>query len=179
MGRVVSRKHVERLCVGSGAMCRGIGTWLLPGTFSGALKRFAGAILLAWLVAGILLRTTGLIWIAVAAWVIRSWILGRRDERKQDNESSFVQMVRDLIGERNGVLLREILDFLHKVDPRITFEDLRKQCEELSIPIRDTLNVEGERSPGIHVEDLEAVWEVDPTPPPPVGEPLPHDADQH
>lgn len=80
-----------------------------------------------------------------------------------------MQYVRDRIGDRNGVLLAELLAGLHAAEMHLDWDvtALRRVVERLGIPVRDKIKVSGDTSVGVHVDDLTHVWDVRVTAPPP------------
>jgi hypothetical protein len=111
-----------------------------------------------------------LLWLVVGLWLAAAWRAGRGIEEEARNEERFVQWVRDVIGDRNGVLLAELLAAWHEAGLNLDWDvaQVRSICERLGIPVRDKINVGKSVSVGVHVEDLTRVWDVQVTPPPPV-----------
>ncbi|RDG37938.1 hypothetical protein [Streptomyces corynorhini] len=85
----------------------------------------------------------------------------------------FVLDLAQLIGTRNGVLLRTVAEHWHQadVDPAYGIPDVRAQCAALGIPIRPTLKTPWGVSPGVHRDDFRAALQaLASTPPEPSPE---------
>lgn len=129
-----------------------------------------------WVAGGILLAARGTLWALLAAWCIAAWRTGRRIEREERAEAAFVQWIYERIGDRNGVLIAELLDGLHQSGMHKEWDAaaLRGVVERLGIPVRDSLKVGGTVSTGVHIDDLTDVWDVHTNPPPaPADSPSP------
>lgn len=81
----------------------------------------------------------------------------RTAEAPTDDE--LLRALADLIGTRNGVLLRDVVAAFHKAGVRTSWgiPELRAQCERLRIPIKASLQVGKFTSKGVHREGLKAV----------------------
>ncbi|MGY4903304.1 hypothetical protein [Streptomyces sp. 900116325] len=121
-----------------------------------------------WVAGGIVLAARGTLWALLGVWCIAAWRTGRRIEREERAEAAFVQWIYERIGDRNGVLIAELLDGLHQSGMHKEWDaaTLRGVVERLGIPVRDSLKVGGAVSTGVHIDDLTAVWDVHTTPPP-------------
>lgn len=128
-----------------------------------------------WVVGGIVLAARGALWVLLVVWCIAAWRTGRRIEREERAEAAFVQWIYERIGDRNGVLVAELVEGLHQSDMHRDWDAsvLRGVIERLGIPVRDSLKVDGTVSTGVHVDDLTSVWDVQLTPPPAQERPLP------
>ncbi|MFD3517727.1 hypothetical protein [Streptomyces sp. NPDC058657] len=73
-------------------------------------------------------------------------------------DAEFITTVTDLIGTRNGVLLRTIVEHYHEtgVDPAWGIPEVRAICTRLGIPVRDRLNTRSGLSVGVHGEAFRA-----------------------
>ncbi|WP_327246563.1 hypothetical protein [Streptomyces sp. NBC_01320] len=127
-----------------------------------------------WVAGGIVLAARSTMWALLAVWCIAAWRTGHRVERAEAAEAAFVQWIYGRIGNRNGVLVAELLDGLHQSGMHKEWDAaaLRGVIERLGIPVRDSLRVGGFVSTGVHVDDLTAAWDVHITPPP-TAEPNP------
>lgn len=133
--------------------------------------RLAAAMVGGWIAGGVVLAERRILWLVLVAWCVAAWRTGRRVEREEAAEAAFVQWIRDRIGDRNGVLVAELLTALHAAGMHKDWDAavLREVIERLGIPVRDSLKVAGDVSTGVHVDDLTAVWDVHATPPPAEG----------
>lgn len=160
-------RHARLIWDGSAGLWWRYCRWLGNGPWRTVAGRLLGTVALGWMVGGMLVAAPGLMWPVTAAWLVAAWRTGRTEERQERNELAFVQLVRNLIADRNGVLLAEVAAVLQERNPAVTIGHVREQCEALDIPVRDRLKVDGRVSVGVHVEDLTAVWGVQPSAPPP------------
>jgi hypothetical protein len=137
--------------------------------------RLVALVVGCWVVGGIVLAARGTLWGLLVVWCVAAWRTGRRIEREEQAEAEFVQWIYERIGDRNGVLVAELLDGLHQSGMHRDWDAsvLRGVIERLGISVRDSLKVDGTVSTGVHVDDLTAVWDVQVTPPPPQEQPLP------
>ncbi|MFI5808999.1 hypothetical protein [Streptomyces sp. NPDC051561] len=91
-------------------------------------------------------------------------------------DAEFITAVAELIGTRNGVLLRDIVELYHEtgVDPAWGIPEVRAICTRLGIPVRDRLNTRSGLSVGVHGEAFRAALSTlaepltNPPPEPPV-----------
>ncbi|MFE9853568.1 MULTISPECIES: hypothetical protein [Streptomyces] len=117
----------------------------------------------------------GVLWWICGIWTLASFRAGLRAERQDAADATFLQLVRDLIGDHNGVHLARIVTALNApLDKDTTpweFDTLRVELDRLTVPVRDSLKVEGDVSPGIHLDDLTSVCDLQVTPPPGEGSP--------
>lgn len=138
--------------------------------------RLVAAAVVCWVAGGIVLAERRILWLVLVGWCVAAWRTGRSIERQEAAEAEFVQWIRDRIGDRNGVLVAELLAGLHAARMHQDWDaaTLRQVVERLGIPVRDSLKVGGTVSTGVHVDDLTTAWDVHPTPPPPdSGNPSP------
>lgn len=168
------RRHVDRLAVGTLALLRQFGGWLLPGTWQTAAARLVGSALGTGFALTVIERAPVLLWPAFAAWAVAAWCTGRADERRRRAEAELVLLLDDMIGPRNGVLLVDVLTALHAKELLTDWDvrQLRAAVERVGVRVRDSLKVEGRVSVGVHREDLDAVLAPLPartTAPPPPG----------
>lgn len=163
------RRHVSLLAAGAGGQRREWASWVGCGHARTALARLAGSMAAVWAVGALVWHTPGLMWPLTGGWLVAVWRRGRDVERQQDAEAAFVQFLRDRIGDRNGVLLVELLAGLHAAEMHLDWDvtALRGVVERLGIPVRDKIKVSGATSVGVHVDDLTHVWDVVVMPPPP------------
>lgn len=167
------RRHVDRLAIGTRALLRQFGGWLLPGVWRTALARVVGSTVAAGFALTVVGRAPVLLWPASAAWAVAAWRTGRADERRRRAEAELVQLLDEMIGPRNGVLLADVLAALHAEQLLTDWDvrELRAAVERVGVSVRDSLKVEGRVSVGVHREDLDAVLAPLParatTPPPP------------
>ncbi|MFF3452875.1 hypothetical protein ACFYXH_00855 [Streptomyces sp. NPDC002730] len=161
------RRVLARIAGGSGLLARQFGRWLLPGTGKAAAGRLTGTLAGTWMLGGMALAAPGLMWALAGGWCVAAWRTGAAEARAQAAQAAFVQWIRDQIGDRNGVLLAELLAGLHAADMHLDWDvtDVRAVVERLGIPVRDSLKVAGSVSIGVHVDDLTAVWDVQLSPP--------------
>ena len=166
MNRV--RRVVARITAGAGLLWWQFVAWMLPGRLRNAAGRALGVFAAGWMLGGMLLAARPLLWIAASVGGVAAYRTGRAAERAADAEAAFVQWIRDQIGDRNGVLLAELLAGLHAAEmhPEWDVTDVRAVVERLGIPVRDAIKVSGSVSVGVHVDDLTHAWDVQLTPPP-------------
>jgi hypothetical protein len=159
---------VGLVAAGAGGQRREWASWVGCGHARTALARLAGTAAAAWAAVALVWHTPGLMWPLAGGWLVAVWRRGREVERQRAAEAAFVQYVRDRIGDRNGVLLAELLAGLHAAEMHLEWDvtALRGVVERLGIPVRDKIKVSGEVSVGVHVDDLTHVWDVGVTPPP-------------
>jgi hypothetical protein len=157
------------VAAGAGGQRREWASWVGCGHARTALARLAGSAAAVWAVGALVWHTPGLMWPLAGGWLVAVWRRGREIERQQDAEAAFVQFLRDRIGDRNGVLLAELLAGLHAAEMHLDWDvtALRRVVERLGIHVRDKIKVSGDTSVGVHVDDLTHVWDVGVTPPPP------------
>ena len=157
-------------------VCRGVvdqgeewKAWVGCGRFWPAVRRLAATFIGAWFLSSLVTNAPRLMWLVVGLWLAAVWRTGRDIVREERAETAFVQRLRDLIGDRNGVLLAEVLAEWHDAGLNLDWDVtvVRGICERLGIPVRDAIKVGGSVSIGVHVEDLTRVWDVQVTPPPP------------
>jgi len=168
--------QLRPLATGSGLLARQFGAWLLPGEWRPAVSRLAGCTVATGFACTVLERAPALMWLLSGGWCVTAWRAGQAQERAAQAEADFVQWMYERIGDRNGVLLAELLAALHAADMHRDWDvtDLRAVVERLGIPVRDAIKVSGSVSVGVHVDDLTGVWDVDVAPPPaPSGSPSP------
>lgn len=141
------------------------------------MARLVALVIGCWVVGGIVLAARGTLWVLLVVWCIATWRTGRRIEREERAEAAFIQWIYDRVGDRNGVLVAELVEGMHQSGMHLDWDAsaLRGVIERLGIPVRDSLKVGGVVSTGVHVDDLTAVWDVQVTPPPPREQPLPGD----
>ena len=163
------RRTVRLICKGITAQRRTWTAWVLCGQFAPAVRRLAGTFIAGWFLLSLVLNAPQMLWLATGLWLAATWKAGRAIEEEARNEERFVQWLRDTIGDRNGVLLSELLAAWHEAGLNLDWDvaQVRAICERLEIPVRDKLKVGGVVSVGVHVEDFTRVWEVEVTPPPP------------
>ncbi|MGH3584842.1 MAG: hypothetical protein ACRDQ0_00825 [Pseudonocardia sp.] len=167
------RRHADRLAIGTRALLRQFGRWLLPGAWRTAGARLVGSALGAGFALTVIERAPVLLWPASAAWAGTAWRTGRADERRRRAEAELVLLLDEMIGQRNGVILADVLAALHGEQLLTDWDvhQLRAACERVGVRVRDSLKVDGRVSVGVHREDLDAVLVPLParsaTPPPP------------
>lgn len=167
---------VEAVRRGSGVLAGRFGAWLLPGAVGETVVRWLALLFGAFFVLGTALAAPLTIVPVLAVWwCIAAGRTGRQLLRQEAAEVAFVELLRDAIGDRNGVLLADVLRLLHREQLLLDWDvsDVRARCAELGIPVRDSLKVAGSVSVGVHVTDLTAVWDVGLTPPPVIDNPSP------
>lgn len=164
----VLRRPVRLICKGIADQRRSWAAWILCRQFVPAMRRLAGTGLAGCFLLSLVLNAPQILWPATGLWLAAAYRTGRAIEEEQRNEERFVQWLRDTIGDRNGVLLSELLAAWHEADRNLDWDvaQVRAICERLEIPVRDKLKVGGTVSVGVHVEDLTRVWDVQVTPPP-------------
>ena len=162
------RRFLRLVSKGMATQRRNWVRWVLCRQFLPAVRRLAVTGLAACFLWSMVSNAPRLLWFVVGLWLAAAWRAGRDIEEEARNEERFVQWVRDVIGDRNGVLLSELLDAWHEAGLNLDWEvaQVRGICERLEIPVRAKLNVGGTVSVGVHVEDLMRVWDVQVTPPP-------------
>lgn len=162
------RRTLRLICKGIGTQRKAWTAWVLCRQFLPAVRRLAGTGVAGWFLFSLVSNAPQMLWLAVSLWLAAAWRAGRAIEEEQRNEERFVQWVRDVIGDRNGVLLSELLAAWHEADLNLDWDvaQVRAICERLEIPVRDKLNVGKSVSVGVHVDDLTRVWDVQVTPPP-------------
>lgn len=158
------------LQTGTGVLAHRLVEWLTSAGPVAALRRGFGSAFGLFLVGGIVYAAPVLAVPAVVVFLVAAVRTGREVERQEEAEAGFVQLLADAIGDRNGVLLVDVLLLLHRAGMHTDWRvaDVRAQVEALGIRVRDSLKVGGRVSPGVHREDLSRVWDVDFSPPPPV-----------
>ncbi|HET6353400.1 hypothetical protein [Streptomyces sp.] len=159
---------LTRIVTGSGLLWGQFAAWLIAGRLRETAGRLFGVFAAGWMLGGMLLAARPLLWITAGAWCVAAYRTGRAAERAAAAEAAFVQWIRDQIGDRNGVLLAELLAGLHAEEMHLDWDvtDVRAVVEGLGIPVKDSIKVSGSVSVGVHVDDLTAVWDVQLTPPP-------------
>lgn len=162
------RRTLRLICKGISNQRKAWAAWVLCGRFLPAMRRLAGTGLAGCFLLSLVLNAPRMLWPATGLWLAAAWRAGRAIEEEARNEERFVQWVRDVIGDRNGVLLSELLAAWHEADlnPDWDVAQVRAICERLEIPVRDKLKVGGVVSVGVHVDDFTRVWDVQVTPPP-------------
>lgn len=160
------RRTLRLICKGIGTQRQAWTAWVLCRQFLPAVRRLAATGAAGWFLFSLVLNAPQMLWLATGLWLAAAWRAGRNIEEEQRNEERFVQWVRDVIGDRNGVLLSELLAAWHEAGLNLDWDvaQVRAICERLSIPVRDKLKVGGVVSVGVHVEDLTRVWDVQVTP---------------
>lgn len=161
--------HADRLARGSAALASRYGRWLLPGQARPACARLLGSAGGAWIGAHVLLGAPWTAWPLTGWWCVAAWRTGRAIERRAAAEAAFVQLLANLIGTSTGVLLADVAAALQGADPRIDTAAVRAQCAAAGIPVRDAVRAGGRLSTGVHGDDLRDVWDIHPTPPPPLS----------
>lgn len=117
----------------------------------------------------------GLLWLLVPAALLVAWWAGRGgpnetpEERREEEseeapvevdsaaaEEAFRQLLRDAIGDRNGVLLRDVLVLLHRAGMHPDWEvaDVWSACEHVGVRPRRAVKVGGEGGYGVLRGDL-------------------------
>ncbi|MFD3929701.1 hypothetical protein [Streptomyces sp. NPDC058614] len=160
--------HTDRLALGAAALTRRSGRAFANCPRRELLYRLAAGLFGAWMLGGFVLAERRILWLLLALSLVTAWRAGRTIERQREAESALVQYVRDRIGDRNGVLLVDVLTGLHRAGMHEDWDvtALRGVVERLGIPVRDSIKVGGDVSVGVHVDDLTGAWDVQPTPPP-------------
>ncbi|WP_329315418.1 hypothetical protein [Streptomyces sp. NBC_01262] len=161
---------------GSPALARQWAAWVTGDNGRAVVRRGAGTAALAFIVAGLMTAAPWLFGpIAAIWWGVAAGRAGRAVLAREAAELAFVQLLRDAIGPRNGVLLADVLLLLHRDKLLVGWDvaDVRVQCAALGIPVRDSIKVEGRVSTGVHIDDLLSAWDVEPTPPPKIRNPSP------
>ena len=165
---------------GSVVLAERFGAWLRPKSTKDMAQHWAALAFAGFFGGGIVLAVPKVLGpIAVVWWCIAASRTGWRALAREAAESAFVQLLRDAIGPRNGVLLADVLLLLQRDQLLADWDvaDVRAQCEALDIPVRESLKVASSAavssgvSVGVHVADLLSVWDVDPTPPPKIDNP--------
>ncbi|MFF3398260.1 hypothetical protein ACFYW6_07075 [Streptomyces sp. NPDC002659] len=162
------RRVLARIVTGSGLLWGQLAAWLIAGRLRETAGRLFGVFAAGWMLGGMLLAARPLLWITAVAWCVAAYRKGHAAERAAAAEADFVQWIRDQIGDRNGVLVWELLDGLHQAGMHKDWDAaaLRDMIERLGIHVRDSLKVGGYVSTGVHIDDLRAVWDVQLSPPP-------------
>lgn len=162
------RRFLRLICKGIAVQRQAWTAWVLCGQFLPAMRRLAGTGVAGWFLFSLVLNAPQMLWFAAGLWLAAVWRAGRAVEEEERNEERFVQWLRDVIGDRNGVLLSELLAAWHEADRNLDWDvaQVRAVCERLAIPVRDKLKVGGVVSVGVHVDDFTRVWDVQVTPPP-------------
>ncbi|WP_263165423.1 hypothetical protein [Streptomyces sp. SCSIO ZS0520] len=136
---------------------------------TGRRVRLALLLLVAYVAASIVRALPGLLWFLAAAWIIAAARLARRaaktlpqPEEKAPPEGdpdAVRQLLSDLIGDRPGVHLREVLAHLQSEGHAggWTVADLRVRLEALGIPVEKQLRLPGENpTRGVRRESVTA-----------------------
>lgn len=79
-------------------------------------------------------------------------------EPEELDDAEFVAVLRAAIGDRNGVLLRDVATALEeaRLTSGWTPADVRQQCDACGIPVKESIKVSGETSVGVHRDALPA-----------------------
>ena len=162
------RRFLRLVSKGAATQWRNWVAWVLCRQFLPAVRRLAVTGLAGCFLWSMVSNAPRLLWLVVGLWLAAAWRAGRGIEEEARNEERFVQWVRDVIGDRNGVLLSELLSAWHEAGLNLDWDvaQVRSICERLGIPVRDKINVGKSVSVGVHVDDLTRVWDVQVTPPP-------------
>jgi hypothetical protein len=165
---------VNRLITGSETLARRVLTaWFGDGPKTAALRLLGAAIPLV--LAGSMLRAHPALWALLAlAWGISAWRAAPPPRRKHDPQAAkaaFVQLLRDCIGDRNGVLLADVLATAQAAGLWADWDiaRVREGCDTVGVRVRDSIKVDGRVSAGVHRDDLEAAHPT--APPTPSGTP--------
>ncbi|MEV0778883.1 hypothetical protein [Streptomyces sp. NPDC050428] len=181
---VAERELLRTLAIGSRELLVRPFRWCRAGDGADKLWRAAG---LAWAGAAavwVVGQTPALLLVVIPAWAytalsfapapppnkIKKKAEGSEEQPDDDanetaeyaveppDDTEFVTAVADLIGDRNGVLLRSIVACFHQagVGPSWGIPDVRAQCTALGITIRDTVNTREGSSSGVHRDDFRA-----------------------
>lgn len=158
-----AREIVPDICAGSALMCQRFGAWLLPGTVKAAACRLAATAVGAAFFVPLLFAARPVAAVAFTLWCAGAWLTRGTGRRRERAERAFVVLLDEAIGDRNGVLLADVLRLIHASGqlPEWKVTDVRAQCERLGIRVRDSLNVAGRGvSVGVHRDDLNEAWDV-------------------
>lgn len=168
---------MNRLLTGSEALARRfITAWFGDGPKTAALRLLGAAIPLV--LAVFMLRAHPALWaLLAAAWGIASWRAAPEPPRTRDQaaaRTAFVRLLRDCIGDRNGVLLADVLATAQAAGLLADWDvtRVREACETVGVTVRDSLKVQGRTSVGVHRDDLNAAH---PATPPTTSETPPDD----
>lgn len=159
-------RHAHLIGTGTRALGSQLLDWVAAGTRRASAGRLAGLAAAGWMLGGMVIAAPGMLALVAAAWLVAGWRAGRDVEQREANQLAFVQLLRNLIGDRNGVLLSAVVAVLQERNPDVELAHVRAQCEALGVPVRDKLKVDGSVSVGVHVDDLLGEWDVRAAPPP-------------
>jgi hypothetical protein len=170
---------VRRLVRGHRLTITGIKTWTTEvGNPTSTASRCAALAAAGYVIVTMVGNGRGILWILCAGWALTAFRKGLRAERQDAADRELAQLIRDLIGDSNGVHLARVVTALNTPAPgaKKTAEDpqkeawdfpaLRTALERMKVPVRESVKVGGEVSPGINAQDLNTVWPLHPTPPP-------------
>lgn len=160
--------HALRVISGSAVLARSYGRWLWTGELRAVTGRLVGNGLAGAYLGSIAYHHELIAAAAGCAWCFAAYRSAPRtaaDRARADK--AFIKLLRDAIGDANGVLLADVLATIHAAGhlPEWTVSDVRALCERLGIPVKDKIKVSGRVSVGVHRDDLDAAHPR-PTPPP-------------
>lgn len=170
----------DRMARGGARILRRTGPALLPGDRGEAVARWAILLLLGTVAVTALSVHRQLMWVALAGVLAATYAAGRTDESadSQDDDhdgelawldpADTLDLVRELIGDRRGVLLTGIRAQLQEElpDRQWTPQDVRALLDEAGIRVRAGVRVRDVgNGPGVHRDDL-----------PPLPSPAPEEA---
>lgn len=178
------RRWLDRFCRGAGAVFWRIVEW--PGradSWRGVGLRWAWVAACGWAGVRMWQHATAARALIVTALAITAWRAGgeapatEADEDQEPEEETpeaspeqvrayLLGLVQDLIAERNGVHLEQLLAALVNrgiVPASYRITELRRDLIAAGIPVRDQLKVSGANRMGVHRDDLGG--EAAPTPP--------------
>lgn len=156
----------HRLTTGAAALQRTAGEWLFGEGLAAALRRCTGATVATAFVGLTVYGTPVLAAPVLGGVLLAAWNAGipengeDQDEEEQEPEElgdeEFIAVLRTEIGDRNGVLLRDIADALETAGLAVgwTVAEVRQQCDACGIPVKDSIKVAGKTSIGVHRDAL-------------------------
>lgn len=174
------RGAADRIWRGSGALARRRGAalagWVrkarrddLKGIRAalGPMVRIAALVGGALAVYGALRAAPWLLWPGAAAWCWRAWKAATPkvdealeeaadDAHAQAVTEAVLEWIRDMVGDRNGVHLSELLTNAqqHDLFEGMELPTFRAHLEARGVPVRQQLKVGGRNRPGVHRQDL-------------------------
>lgn len=162
------------LTSGFGVLWQRYAAWLDAGTTRDVLVRLGGTAFAGYMLVGIVIATPWLVAV-LAGWLIAAaWIAGTADEEGEESKDGpellsseeFTEIVRDAIGDGNGIHLSTLTERLADVEPDAEWDTatVRLLATEAGLTVTSSVREKGRGvSTGIRSRDL-------PPPPPPSGE---------
>ncbi|MEU7044954.1 hypothetical protein AB0A77_28400 [Streptomyces varsoviensis] len=163
----------RRIATGAAAWCRRAHRDDLTGWRAGLGPALRVALLVAaaYFLARLIRAVPVLLWLIVPGWCVAAWraapaadthevpVTGPAEVAQGAADEAFRALVRDAIGDRQGVHLRDLLALIQRDGhhPRWEVGDVRAVCERLGIPVQRRVRVRGRGvTVGIHRDALAA-----------------------